>query len=43
MIQEHMHLGSSRLLDLHLQHKKKTGPRRIEFSGPRAQSNLKYS
>ena len=41
MIQEHMHLGSSHLLDLHLQQRKKTGLRRTEFSAPspRAQSN----
>ena len=43
MIQGHMHLGSSRLLDLHLQQRKKTGLRHIEFSAPRAQSNLQYS
>ena len=42
-IQGHMHLGSSRLLDPHLQQRKKTGLHRIEFSAPRPQSNVKYS
>jgi len=39
-IPKHMRLGSSRLLDLHLQRKRKIEPRHIEFSLPQPESDI---